>query len=79
MDALSNGVVAHELAKVPANFLPMALEKLGWTADQFDRYSNNWQSAGINAGILMLSAIVMRGVLLHADVHERTRRPEHCF
>lgn len=73
MDALSNGVVAHELAKIPTTYLPMALEKLGWTADQFDRYSNNWQSALINAGILIVLFAIVRGVFSYTQTYMNER------
>lgn len=73
MDALSNGVVAQELAKIPQNFLPTALEQLGWSAEQFERYSNNWQSVLINAGVLIVLFAIVRGVFSYTQTYMNER------
>ena len=73
MDALSNGVLAQELAKIPSTYLPAALDKLGWTMDQFTRYSSDWKSALINAGILITLFAIVRGVFSYAQTYMNER------
>lgn len=73
MDALSNGVLAQELAKIPSTYLPTALDKLGWTMDQFTRYSSDWKSALINAGILITLFAIVRGVFSYTQTYMNER------
>ncbi len=58
LDAVTNGMIAHQLAQIPDAFRPMAMEKLGWTAEQFDKYANNAETAILwAAGLILLFAI----------------------
>lgn len=73
MDTLSNGMIAHELAKVPATILPMALEKLNWTMDQFNQYSNNWLNLLLGAGALVVLFAVLRGLFSYIQTYMNER------
>lgn len=73
MDTLSNGMIAHELAKVPATILPMALEKLNWTIDQFNQYSNNWLNLLLGAGALVVLFAVLRGLFSYIQTYMNER------
>lgn len=73
MDALTNGMIAQQLAKVPATFLPMALEKLNWTADQFNQYSNNWRTILLTAGALVVLFSVLRGLFSYIQTYMNER------
>ena len=62
LDAVTNGMIAQQLAKVPPQFLPMALEKLGWTAEQYDRFSNSAETAIFwSAGLILAFAVARAG------------------
>ncbi len=60
LDAVTNGMIAQQLAQVPAQYLPLALEKLGWTMEQYDRFANNAESAIFWAAGLILAFAVAR-------------------
>ncbi len=60
LDAVTNGMIAQQLAKIPAQFLPMALEKLGWTMEQYDKFSHNAEQAIFWSGVLILAFAVAR-------------------
>ena len=62
LDAMSTGFIAQQLAQVPAAFLPMALERVGWTAEQFARYSTGAESALISSGVLIVAFAAARGI-----------------
>lgn len=66
INAVTNGVVAKQLSAVPAAFLPMALQKLGWTAEQYTRYGDGAESALTGAGWLIVAFAVMRGFFAYA-------------
>src|SRR5512146_852832 len=59
IDVVTNGMIAQQLAKVPAAFLPTALTKLRWTMEQYNRFSNDWSSAMISAGLLIVLFAIM--------------------
>ena len=69
INAVTNGVIAHTLAGIPAAFLPMALQKLNWTADQYSRYRFGAENALIQAGLLILTFAVMRGLFAYAHTY----------
>ncbi len=60
LDAVTNGMIAQQLSQVPAQYLPLALEKLGWTMEQYDRFANNAESAIFWAAGLILAFAVAR-------------------
>ena len=49
IDAVTNGFVAQQLSAIPAQFLPLALERMGWTMEQFNRYQNGAVEAMVSA------------------------------
>jgi ATP-binding cassette subfamily B multidrug efflux pump len=69
IDAVTNGFIAQELAKIPATYLPVALEKVGWTAEQFDQYQNGAVQAMATAGILILVFALVRGIFAYAQTY----------
>ena len=69
INAVTNGVIAQEVAAVPPAFLPMALQKLGWTMAQFNRYQNGAVSALVSAGLLILLFAIMRGLFAYAHTY----------
>ena len=60
IDAITYGVTAQQLAQVPVAFQPQALKALGWTPEQFARYSTGAETALITAGLLIVAFAVMR-------------------
>ncbi len=73
MDALTNGMLAHQLAKVPQQFLPAALAKMNWTIDQYNRYSNDWRSALLAAGGLVVLFAAIRGIFAYIQTYMNER------
>ena len=66
-------ILPNRCLPVPAAFLPTALEKLGWTAEQFDRYLNGAVQAMFAAGILILLFAVIRGLFAYAQTYMSER------
>jgi len=60
LDAITNGVTAQQIAKVPTAYQSMALKAIGWTADQLVQYGSGAETALISAGLLILAFAVMR-------------------
>ncbi len=73
IDAITNGVIAQDLAKIPASYLPAALSKVGWTVNQYNTYQNGWQAALETAGILILIFAVLRGLFSYAQTYMNER------
>ncbi len=62
LDAVTNGMVAKQLAEAPAQFLPAILERLEWTAAQFETYANRPEVALYWAvGFIVIFAIARGG------------------
>ena len=62
LDAVTNGMIAQQIANVPAQFLPAVLEKLAWSADQFDTYTTRPEIALYWAvGLIVIFAIARGG------------------
>ncbi len=72
-DALTNGMIAQQLASLPAQLLPAVLEKLSWTQAQFDRYANAWQTVLLGAGALVVLFSVTRGVFAYVQTFMNER------
>jgi ATP-binding cassette subfamily B protein len=62
IDSVTNGVIAAKLTQVPAQFLSAALEKIGWTPEQFASYRDNGESGLIIAGIAIIVFASVRGL-----------------
>jgi ATP-binding cassette subfamily B protein len=60
LDAITNGVTAQKVAAVPTAFQPQALAALGWTPEQFIRYTKGAETALITAGLLIVAFALMR-------------------
>ncbi|HMD90431.1 MAG TPA: ABC transporter ATP-binding protein [Anaerolineaceae bacterium] len=73
IDAITKGLVAQELAKIPAAYLTAALTKLGWTTDQYNTYQNGWEYALAIAGLLILIFAVLRGLFSYAQTYMNER------
>jgi ATP-binding cassette subfamily B protein len=73
INAVTNGVVAKQLAGIPAAFLPLALQKLGWTAEQYASYGAGAESALINAGWLIVAFAVARAFFAYAQTYMSER------
>jgi ATP-binding cassette, subfamily B, multidrug efflux pump len=60
LDAITNGVTAQKVAAVPTALQPQALAALGWTPEQFIRYTTGAETALITAGLLIVAFALMR-------------------
>jgi len=74
IDAITNGFMAAQVAKVPAAFQGAVLEKLGWTAGQLASNQTGAETALVTAGVLILMFAVARGLFAfsHSYFAERT-------
>jgi len=62
LDAVTNGMIAQQLLKIPSQYQQLALDKIGWTPDQFDRFSNNAEQAIFwAAGLILVFAVARAG------------------
>ena len=73
MNSITNGVLANQLARIPATFLPMALEKLGWTMEQFTAYGAGAERALFYSGALIVAFAVIRGMFGYAQTYMSER------
>jgi ATP-binding cassette subfamily B multidrug efflux pump len=62
IDAVTSGVIAQNVLQVPAQFQPLALQKLGLTAEQVQANANNAQSNIIGAALIIIGFAAVRGV-----------------
>ncbi|UCC77820.1 MAG: ABC transporter ATP-binding protein [Anaerolineales bacterium] len=67
IDAITSGFVARQLSAVPAQFLPMALDGLGWTMEQFERYQNGAVQAMLSAGAWILAFAIVRALFAYVN------------
>jgi ATP-binding cassette subfamily B protein len=67
LDAVTNGMIAQQLVKIPSQYQQMALEKVGWTAEQFDKFANNAEQAIFWAAGLILVFAVARATFAFAQ------------
>lgn len=73
INAVTNGVIAQKLAAVPAAYLPMALEKMGWTQAQYNQYSHGAVQAMVSAGLLIAVFAATRGLFAYAQTYMSER------
>ncbi len=73
IDAVTNGMIASQVTQVPAAFLSVALQRLGWTAEQFAYYRDGGEQALINAALLIVAFAVMRGFFAFAQSYTSER------
>jgi ATP-binding cassette subfamily B protein len=67
IDSITNGVVAQQVAAMPAAAQEAALASLGWSPAQFTLYSNAAARAVLTAGILIVVFAAARGVFAFAQ------------
>ena len=67
LDAVTNGMIAQQLVQIPSQYQQMALEKVGWTAEQFDKFANNAEQAIFWAAGLILVFAVARATFAFAQ------------
>ena len=73
IDAVTNGVIARQLAQTPAAFLSTALQRLGWTPEQLDTYRNSGEQVLVNAIVLIVAFAIMRGMFAFAQAYTSER------
>jgi ATP-binding cassette, subfamily B, multidrug efflux pump len=62
IDAVTSGVIAQNVLQVPAQFQPLALQKLGLTAEQVQANAANAQNNIIGAALIIIGFAAVRGV-----------------
>ncbi len=73
LDAVTNGMIAQQLANAPAQFLPAILERLTWTEAQYDTYANRPEVALYWAiGFIVIFAVA-RGAFAFAQTYMSER------
>ncbi len=73
IDAVTNGFTARQLARLPLAFQAVALQKLGWTAEQFARYQGNAETILLSTGLLIAAFAVTRAFLAFAQTYNAER------
>jgi ATP-binding cassette, subfamily B, multidrug efflux pump len=69
LDAVTNGMIAQQIANVPAEFLPAILRKLAWSAEQFDTYAKQPEIALYWAVGLIVIFAIARGAFAFAQTY----------
>lgn len=73
IDAVTNGLIAKQLAQVPAAFLTTALQRLGWTPEQLVTYRDGGEKVLVSAIMLIVAFAVMRGMFAFAQAYTSER------
>jgi ATP-binding cassette subfamily B multidrug efflux pump len=73
IDAVTSGVIAQNVLQVPAQFQPLALQKLGLTAEQVQANANNAQSNIIGAALIIIGFAAVRGVFAFLQSYNAER------
>ncbi len=73
IDAVTSGVIAQNVLQVPAQFQPLALQKLGLTAEQVQANANNAQSNIIAAALIIIGFATVRGVFAFLQSYNAER------
>ena len=73
IDAVTSGVIAQNVLQVPAQFQPLALQKLGLTAEQAQANANNAQSNIIAAALIIIMFAAVRGVFAFLQSYNAER------
>ena len=73
MNSITNGVLANQLAKIPATFLPLALGKLGWTMEQYTAYGSGAERALFYSGAVIVAFAVIRATFGYAQTYMSER------
>ncbi|WP_303774309.1 ABC transporter ATP-binding protein [Anaerolinea thermophila] len=73
IDAVTHGLVAQKIAALPAAFQSMALQQLGWTAEQFARYRDGGVNAVLWSGVLIVLFAIARGLFAFSQGYNAER------
>ncbi|WP_423222751.1 ABC transporter ATP-binding protein [Candidatus Amarolinea aalborgensis] len=73
IDAVTKGLIAKQLAQVPAAFLTTALQRLGWTPEQLVTYRDGGEKVLVSAILLIVAFAVMRGMFAFAQAYTSER------
>ncbi len=73
IDAVTHGLVAQKIADLPAAFQSMALQQLGWTAEQFARYRDSGVNAVLWFGALIVLFAIARGLFAFSQGYNAER------
>lgn len=73
IDAVSDGFIAQKLGSIPPAFLPAALQRLGWSLDQYNRNLNGAETAIFTAGALIVLFAIARGLFAYAQSYNSER------
>jgi len=73
IDAVTKGLIARQLAQVPAAFLATALQRLGWTPEQLVTYRDGGEKVLVSAILLIVAFAVMRGMFAFAQAYTSER------
>lgn len=61
LDAITNGMIAQQVSKAPAQALPLVLQRLGWTQQQYELYTNSAERAILLAMAFIVLLAIIRG------------------
>ena len=73
IDSVTNGVIAQQLMRAPAQLLPTILPQVGWTPEQFAGYRDNAESGLIIAGLAIIGFAVVRGIFAFLQSYNAER------
>jgi ATP-binding cassette, subfamily B, multidrug efflux pump len=73
IDSVTNGAIAQKLLQIPPAILPDALQKLGWTAAQFEHYKTGAEQAILWAGLLIIVFAIARGLFAFTQSYNAER------
>ncbi len=73
IDAVTNGVIAQNVLQVPAQFQPLALQKLGLTLDQVQANATNAQRNIVGAALIIIAFAAVRGVFAFLQSYNAER------
>ncbi len=67
IDAITNGYLAQQLQNIPEAFRSVALQRIGWTPEQFANNLNGAEQALIFSGLLIVLFSVARGLFAYTQ------------
>ena len=73
LDAITNGVIAQQIAALPLGAQAQALTTAGWTPQQLVRYGAGATAALLWAGLLIVAFAVARGLFAFAQSYMAER------
>ncbi len=73
IDAVTNGVIAQNVLQIPAQFQPLALQKLGLTAEQVQANATHAQANIVGAALVIIAFAAVRGVFAFLQSYNAER------